>query len=713
MSRAVKYLLFSIGGVVGLLLIGAVAFLLLFDPNDFRDRIAEETERKTGRELRIDGEIELTLFPWLAIGIGKTTLGNAPGFADEPFASFESARLSVRVLPMLLRREVSIGTAELDSLELNLAIAANGTTNWDDLVAAGEAAPAETPDAEPAGIVLDIANIELRNANIRYDDAANGDRYQLADVNLTSGRVAAGEPVPLAGGFRFELQPAAISGALAFETEATFDTGAASIRLADTALEATLEGLADVPVTLVLEAPVITADTANEILAPGALEFEVLDVEVIASIEPFSYAGDPEFAATLEVAAFSPRSLLERLAVEMPPTADPNAFGMLRLEAEGMVSTAAAALTNVELAIDETVVTGSLTLPLDGAGTIRFDLAGDTINLSRYMAPAEAQPASVEAEIPVEIPVELIRALNVNGSLELAEGFLGAMRFTNVDLGLTSAAGRLRIHPIAAELYDGTYSGDIRIDASGSVPTISVNEQLANVQLGALVAAMFEQENLSGTINGSFVLAGRGADLAAIQRDLDGKLSFELNDGAYEGTDLWYEVRRAYALVKQQPPPQPELPVRTSFSNVRVQGPVSAGVFSNPDLFAELPFMQIRGRGSVDLAAATMDYRLSARVLETPELVQAASAEEISDLTKAVIPLRITGPLSAPKPSVDIEGMLRERAEQEVDKLKDRLLDKVLGGDESGKDEDAEATDDGKKDAEDKLKESLRNIFKR
>ncbi len=329
------------------------------------------------------------------------------------------------------------------------------------------------------------------------------------------------------------------------------------------------------------------------------------------------------------------------------------------------------------------------------------------------MAPAEAQPASVEAEIPVEIPVELIRALNVNGSLELAEGFLGAMRFTNVDLGLTSAAGRLRIHPIAAELYDGTYSGDIRIDASGSVPTISVNEQLADVQLGALVAAMFEQENLSGTINGSFVLAGRGADLAAIQRDLDGKLSFELNDGAYEGTDLWYEVRRAYALVKQQPPPQPELPVRTSFSNVRVQGPVSDGVFSNPDLFAELPFMQIRGRGSVDLAAATMDYRLSARVLETPELVQAASAEEISDLTKAVIPLRITGPLSAPKPSVDIEGMLRERAEQEVDKLKDRLLDKVLGGDESGKDEDAEAKDDGKKDVEDKLKESLRDIFKR
>ena len=131
-----KVLLFFLG-LVALLVIAAISFVLLFDPNDFREDIAAEVQRTTGRELVIEGELELTLFPWLAINIGKTTLGNAPGFGDEPFASFEQARLSVHVLPMLLDREVSVGTALLDSLQLNLAVTKDGRSNWQDLVEAG------------------------------------------------------------------------------------------------------------------------------------------------------------------------------------------------------------------------------------------------------------------------------------------------------------------------------------------------------------------------------------------------------------------------------------------------------------------------------------------------------------------------------------------------------------------------------------------------
>jgi AsmA protein len=68
--------------------------------------------------------LELSLFPWLAIDIGETHLGNAAGFSEEPFVSFNQARLSVRIMPVLLHREVSIGTALLDGLDLNLEMAA-------------------------------------------------------------------------------------------------------------------------------------------------------------------------------------------------------------------------------------------------------------------------------------------------------------------------------------------------------------------------------------------------------------------------------------------------------------------------------------------------------------------------------------------------------------------------------------------------------------
>ena len=101
MARPLKIALYAIGALFALFLVAAISFVLLFDPNDFRDRIAEETRAATGRELVIEGDLDVSFFPWLAIGMGKTSLGNAPGFGDEPFASFESAKLSVRLLPLI------------------------------------------------------------------------------------------------------------------------------------------------------------------------------------------------------------------------------------------------------------------------------------------------------------------------------------------------------------------------------------------------------------------------------------------------------------------------------------------------------------------------------------------------------------------------------------------------------------------------------------
>ena len=93
-----KKFLYFILGIVAIVVIAAISFFLLFDPNNFRDDISAEVERVTGREFVIEGDITLSYFPWLAIDVGKTRLGNAPGFGSEPFATFEHARLSVCLL---------------------------------------------------------------------------------------------------------------------------------------------------------------------------------------------------------------------------------------------------------------------------------------------------------------------------------------------------------------------------------------------------------------------------------------------------------------------------------------------------------------------------------------------------------------------------------------------------------------------------------------
>ena len=138
MGRIIKYFFYAVGAIVALAIVAAISFALLFDPNDYRDNISAGVKEATGRDLVIEGELQLELFPWLAVQIGKSSLGNAEGFGDDPFASFDSARLSVRLMPLLLRREIVVGAAEIEALNLNLAVNRRGVSNWQDLAEQGE-----------------------------------------------------------------------------------------------------------------------------------------------------------------------------------------------------------------------------------------------------------------------------------------------------------------------------------------------------------------------------------------------------------------------------------------------------------------------------------------------------------------------------------------------------------------------------------------------
>jgi AsmA protein len=151
---------------------------------------------------------------------------------------------------------------------------------------------------------------------------------------------------------------------------------------------------------------------------------------------------------------------------------------------------------------------------------------------------------------------------------------------------------------------------------------------------------------------------------------------------------------------------------------VRVTGPVKDGVFSNDDLLAELPFLQITGNGIVDLAAGQIDYSMQARVLEQPEFVDAASEAELNDFTEAVIPLKVTGPLADPSIQPDIAAMLQAEAkralEKEADKLTKKLLGDLLGGSgqATGDQADGEQAEEEEK-PEDALENALKKLFDR
>ena len=528
----------------------------------------------------------------------------------------------------------------------------------------------------------------------------------MSDLNISTGAVEPGTPIDIEGSFGFKVQPSEAAGKVKIETTVQFEPDAAMIRFDDLAIAGSVEG--DIPKTFVFSSPQIELQTEDRIADVGQVRIDILDVTVNADVEPFSYADSPKPSAAIQIAAFSPRSLMRQLAIDVPETADPDALGRMMLNATMNVTDRTIRLSGLTLELDDTTLTGGLVIPRDSGGRFDIDLAADEIDLNRYMEPATGADISTRGEeVPVEIPVDLLRSINVRGDLAVARGTIGRLQFDTAKVSLNLANGQLRLHPMSAQFFDGSYEGDVRINAAANVPVLSVNERIQNVSLGALAMAMFEQEKVTGQINGSFRLEGRGNDMAEIQKTLAGNMSFVLSDGAWEGADVWYELRRARALFKKEAPPEPTLPARTRFSEVSATGIVSDGVMRNDDFRAELPFMQLTGRGTVNFPTATIDYSLSGRVLEKPEFAGDATAEEIQDLTQAVIPLKITGPLASPEFAIDFGALIRERAEEEIKK---RVLDKLLGGDDE---QPVEGEEEQEQDPEDALKDALKDLIGR
>jgi AsmA protein len=717
MARLVKILLLLVAGVVGLGIVASVALFIFFDPNDFRQEISDGVKEATGRDLVIEGDLSLSIFPWLAIEVGRTELGNADGFSDKPFLSFESARLSVRMLPLILQQETTVGTAMLDGLIVNLEVATDGSTNWDDFTDVESSSDAGQVETYGEPTEVDFASIRVSDANVSYADAQTGSTYSMTNLSFGTGEIASDEPIDIDAEFDFSVAPGEIGGHLEIRSTITMAEDATQISVEGLNVSGILRGITEESTEFNFDSRAIQINTTEQRITLGEMDISVLDLSMSADIEPFSYAGAIQPKAELRVAEFSLKELMRALDIDPPVTADPNALSRVSFNAKAALGESELSLDEMTLELDDSTMVGSMSLPMSESGTLRFDLNVDAINLDGYMAPTEEGIAVADAEDggDIEIPVDMIRALNASGSFKIDRALLSGMEFTNVQLGLNSANGRLRLFPLSAELYDGTYNGDVQIDAANDIPSISVNEKLSGVNLASLAKSMFDQDNISGMINGSFVLSGRGRNLADIRQDLDGNMAFELVDGAWEGTDVWHELRAARAMFRQEPAPEPRLPARTEFSTVRASGVVTDGIFENNDLLAELPFLQLTGSGIVDLPAAQINYSVQARVLERPEFASTVSAEELADFTAASIPLKITGPLSAPNIQPDIEALLRQQVDKAIEdkkeEMKNRLFERLLKGDADPADE--EATDEEESFEEQLKKKLLKDLIGR
>src|SRR2546425_5399255 len=187
MTKLVKYLWLALGGVAALLVAVVLVFALTFDANRYKDDIERIAKERTGRTLKLQGELKLAVFPSLGASIAGVTLSERG--SGREFVRLESAQASVKLLP-LLHGQVIVEAVRVSGLRARLVKNKDGSYNFSDLLEGKAEKPAPRKKDQSTPVIFDIAGVDIDRAAVAYRDTSTGQEISLSDLELHTGRIA-------------------------------------------------------------------------------------------------------------------------------------------------------------------------------------------------------------------------------------------------------------------------------------------------------------------------------------------------------------------------------------------------------------------------------------------------------------------------------------------------------------------------------------------
>ena len=671
MKRIFKVVAIVAGALVLILVAVLVAVGFLFNPNDYKGEIAAAVARSTGRELKLDGNLALSVFPTVRIEVGSCTLSNAQGFGPGPMAKIGSAELRVALWPLIFGR-VELARARLAGLELNLARDARGRNNWQDLGGAQAAAPAggAAPSARTTtNLNLGVDSIEISDAHVIWNDASTGSRWELTGFGLEAQGFGLGRKFPLS--IRFALAGADVAVKVDASMEATITLATNDYRLEKltTKISGSGKGWPGGQGDATLTIDSLAANLANESLDLDGLSLTVLGITTAGSLKGTKLMSNLSLTGAVDIHEFDPQAVLGALNVKVA-TADAKVLHRASAKANFLYNSAQTGLRDMQLKLDDSTLTGRV--GLEGK-KLAYDVAVDDINVDRYLPPSgKADAPKNEGSLDaVDLPLDVLRTLTADGTLKFGKAKFSGLTLTNAAFTLTAANGALRFTPTAS-LYGGKYGGDINVTVGKTDAKMTIAQHVDAVDLAPLGHDLLGAQYFTGVGDVKLDLAATGSNLGQMRRGLGGDVSFAVKNGSLEGVDLWYELRRARALLDKSPAPQrPNGPRRTSFSSLAASGNVKDALLTNKDLKGVLDFMTITGSGTVNLLDEKIDLDLKATMVDGPTL---QSDPLLAKYAGQSLPLHATGTMEAPSVLPDFSAIAKSQASKAVEnKLKDKL----------------------------------------
>ncbi|MFZ5524674.1 MAG: AsmA family protein [Pseudomonadota bacterium] len=745
MNKILKYALLGIGAAAVIAVAGVVYVAATFDPNDYKDRIVKAVKDSTQRNLRLDGDIKLAFYPSIGASLGKVSLSEFRN--DREFAAIESARVSLALLP-LLRKQLVVDEVAISGLKARLVMHKDGTTNIDDLLGqTGQKQEQLQKKTSGPAVKFDIASVSLKQANFSYRDEGTGARYTVKNLNLDTGRIAAGVPgkIDISAGLQANQPKLDIDAQL--KTTLTFDLDKQKYQLQDLQLQAGGAAL-DISNLKLQAGGDVSADLANQEFAAKKFTLSASGVKVKDKFEAkldapsLSLGKDKYSGAKLTLHANMDGAFGNVVANLSMPGVEGNAqsfkVGALSLDLDvkqpeqvfkvklssplsGSIKEQQFNLSSLNVAVNATgdklpnksvssemkgsvqvdAIKQSVQANLAGgllqsqikakAGVkgftdpaIKFDVEMDQLDADLYLPKKSAEAAKTQSKEP-EQPLDLsaLRKLDLDGSLRIGALKAFNVKTTQLRVDVKAVNGLVNINPLSAKLYQGSMNGSLSVNAQGT-PSIAIIQNLNGVNVAPLIKDAANFDMLEGKGNVGVNLTTQGNTVGAMKKALNGSVSVNLADGAIKGINLTKLVQGIQNLSK----------------DTKAQ---TLGV----DKGEKTEFSEFKANFKVrngvahndDLAVKSTVLRVSGNGdidigHDSMNYNAKAALAKTEQGRTATLPVNVSGSFDALKFKVDYGALLVDVAKQRIDEKKEK------------------AKEDAKAKMQEELKKGLKGLFK-
>lgn len=617
--------------ISSLLMLGlAVIIAPFFIPAEtYKSQIVSQFKTATGRTLTIQGPIQFSLLPNVSIKVEDATISNPDGFSSKYFASFKTLALDVALAP-LWNKKLEVQGVTLIEPMINLEKIGD-RVNWDFSQTEKEKTASDSSRKSDDNVLpawISLQKIKIQHGVLSYK--ATGEKpIDIKALDVAMDWKAVSEPVKIHAEFEWKGKP--------------------------------------------VKADTVIKDV--EALLAGKNSFLDIDVELPASTLKYVGALDTKDSVGLDGNVSFKTSDLPALQKWLAGTApNPRSPKELLYTSNIKIKNSLAKLSDLKLEADNLKMSGTLAVNYgDAVPAISGNVKLPVIDTKRFSSEPSAH-ANVPGN-PAKAPVwstELIdfsslRKVNADLDVTLDGLIADKISLENVRADVKLSKGVLNLACAPTRFFGGMLSGAAKLDAAGGV---GASFTLSDINSKLLFGAFADTDRISGKLNMTTSVNGRGKSERDIVNSLSGNGKINLTNGSFKGINLAAMVRNAKtAFLNTKSGSE-----KTDFSEMGGTYTITNGIINNTDLVLKAPLLRLAGEGKVNLPARTLAYRV------TPKIVNTLEGEGgIDDAAGIEVPVIIEGPWSNLSFRPDLAAMLKDpkKLEQNIKALRDNAKEQI------------------------------------